>query len=110
MLYRCLDVVERLHTEGVEVGLINKPTLNIVDEEMMGTLIQSPFVLVVETQNIRSGLGARFGTWLLERASRTRYACMGTFKEGRGGLTDQIPYQGLGAEDIRQKVMDMLSR
>jgi hypothetical protein len=34
---------------------------------------------------------------------------MGTFKEGRGGLTDQIPYQGLGAEDIRRKVMDMLS-
>jgi transketolase C-terminal domain/subunit/transketolase N-terminal domain/subunit len=109
MLYRCLDVVERLQAEGVKVGLINKPTLNIVDEEMMGTLIESPFVLVVETQNIKSGLGARFGTWLLERASRTRYACMGTFKEGRGGLTDQIPYQGLGAEDIRRKVMDMLS-
>jgi transketolase C-terminal domain/subunit len=109
MLYRCLDVVERLQAEGIQVGLINKPTLNIVDEEMMGTLIESPFVLVVETQNIKSGLGARFGTWLLERSSRTRYACMGTFKEGHGGLTDQIPFQGLGTEDIRQKVMDLLS-
>jgi transketolase C-terminal domain/subunit len=109
MLYRCLDVVERLQAEGVMVGLINKPTLNIVDEEMMGTLIESPFVLVVESQNIKSGLGARFGTWLLERGSKARYARMGTFKEGRGGLTEQIPFQGLGVEEIRQKVTGMLS-
>ena len=76
---------------------------------MMGTLIESPFVLVVETQNIKSGLGARFGTWLLERGSKARYARMGTFKEGRGGLTEQIPYQGLGVEEIRRKVTGMLS-
>ena len=109
MLYRCLDVVERLQADGVSVGLINKPTLNVADEEMLGTLADSPFVLVVETQNIKSGLGARFGTWLLERGSSTRYARMGTFKEGHGGLTEQIPYQGLGADDIRQKIKDLLA-
>ena len=34
-LYRSLDAVERLKQEGVNVGLINKSTLNVVDEEMM---------------------------------------------------------------------------
>ena len=48
MLYRCLDVVERLRADGINVGLINKPTLNVVDEEMMDKLIGS---------RIRSGGG-----------------------------------------------------
>jgi len=110
MLYRCLDVVERLRTEGVQVGLVNKTTLNIVDETMMGMLAGSPFVLVVETQNIKSGLGARFGTWLLERGYNARFARMGSHKEGHGGLSEQIPYQGLGTDRIRGKVMELLAQ
>lgn len=110
MLYRCLDVVERLRDDGVRVGLINKPTLNVVDEAMMEQLMGGGFVLVVETQNIKSGLGARFGTWLLERGFAARYARMGTSKEGHGGLGEQIPYQGLGADDIRETIMGLMAR
>ena len=110
MLYRCLDVVDRLRADGVRVGLINKPTLNVVDEAMMEQLIGGGFVLVVETQNVNSGLGARFGTWLLERGFAARYARMGTSKEGHGGLGEQIPYQGLGADDIRETIMGLLAK
>jgi len=108
MLYRCLDVVEHLRADGINVGLINKPTLNVVDEGMMKQLMGSGFVLVVETQNINTGLGARFGTWLLERGYGTRYAHMGTNKEGHGGLNEQIPHQELAPEDIREKVNSLL--
>ncbi|RTZ97191.1 MAG: transketolase [Deltaproteobacteria bacterium] len=108
MLYRCLDVVEHLRADGIRVKLINKPTLNVVDETMMDELMDNPFVLVVETQNIKTGLGARFGTWLLERGFNARYARMGTSKEGRGGLSEQIPYQGLDPDSIREKVMGLL--
>ena len=110
MLYRCLDVVDRLRADGVRVGLINKPTLNVVDETMMEQLMGGGFVLVVETQNVNSGLGARFGTWLLERGFAARYARMGTSKEGHGGLGEQIPYQGLGADDIRETIMGLLAK
>jgi transketolase C-terminal domain/subunit len=110
MLYRCLDVVERLRADGVRVGLINKPTLNVVDEAMMEQLMGGGFVLVVETQNVNSGLGARFGTWLLERGFAALYARMGTSKEGHGGLGEQIPYQGLGADDIREMIMGLLAK
>ena len=34
MLYRSLDAVMRCREMGLDVGLINKPTLNIVDEEV----------------------------------------------------------------------------
>jgi len=110
MLYRCLDVVEHLRADGIRVGLINKPTLNVVDEAMMKQLMKSGFVLVVETQNIKTGLGARFGTWLLERGFKARYARVGSSKEGRGGLGEQIPYQGLGMDSIREKIMGLLDR
>jgi len=110
MLYRCLDVVDRLRSEGTRVALVNKPTLNVVDEDMLKKIAGGGFVMIVETQNIRSGLGARFGTWLLERGYRTAYAHLGATKEGRGGLSEQIPYQGLSPADIRKKVEAMLAR
>ncbi|HEY2733199.1 MAG TPA: transketolase C-terminal domain-containing protein, partial [Polyangiales bacterium] len=73
MLYRALDAVERLRASGIDVGLINKPTLNVVDEAAILRAGESGFVLVVESQNVKTGLGVRYGTWLLERSLTPRY-------------------------------------
>ena len=107
MLYRCLHVVELLREEGVEIGLVNKPVLNVVDEAMLATLGTSPMVLVVETQNVRTGLGSRFGSWLLERGYAPKFGFMGSWKDGLGGLGEHIPYQGLGTEAIRERVLQL---
>jgi transketolase len=107
MLYRCLHVVELLREEGVEIGLVNKPVLNVVDEAMLATLGTSPLVLVVETQNVKTGLGSRFGSWLLERGYAPKFGFMGSWKDGQGGLGEQIPYQGLGTEAIRERVLQL---
>jgi transketolase C-terminal domain/subunit len=109
MLYRALDAVETLRAGGLDVGLINKPTLNVVDEEIMARLGRSPFVLVVEGLNIRTGLGSRFGTWLLERGLSPRYAYMGVQRTGLGGTWAQIPGQGLAPEDIAARVRELAS-
>jgi transketolase len=108
MLYRCLHVVELLKKEGINLGLINKPVLNVVDEAMLAKVGASPMVLVVETQNSKTGLGIRYGSWLLERGYAPRYGYMGTWKDGMGGLSEQIPYQGLGTDAIREKVQQLL--
>jgi transketolase C-terminal domain/subunit len=34
-LYRAIDAAERLKQQGIDVGVINKSTLNIIDEDMM---------------------------------------------------------------------------
>jgi transketolase C-terminal domain/subunit len=34
MLYRSLDAVLRCRKSGLDVGLINKPTLNVIDEQV----------------------------------------------------------------------------
>ena len=43
-LYRALDAVERLKAEGIDVGLINKPTLSAIDEDMLQQVGSSPMV------------------------------------------------------------------
>jgi transketolase len=108
MLYRSLDAVEKLRKEGIDVGLINKPTLNVIDEAALRRAGESPFVLVVETQNVKSGLGIRYGTWLLERDFRPRYAHLGTHRSGEGGLWEHVKHQGLDSDSIVAKLRTLL--
>ena len=108
MLHRCLHVVEEFREKGIKVGLINKATLNAVDEEIMERIGTSPFVMVVESLNSRTGLGVRFGTWLLERGFSPRYDYMGTTRPGNCGQEEQILHQGLGADAVKEKLSTFL--
>lgn len=100
MLYRSLDAVERLRKEGLDVGLVNKPTLNVVDEEAIKNYGSSPFVLVIESIAQKTGLGSRIGSQLLERKLTPKFGSLGVTKEGCGGLFEQINAQGLAPDDI----------
>lgn len=108
MLYRALHAVEALKKEGISIGLVNKPVLNVVDEAMLARLGAGPMVLVVESQNIRTGLGIRLGSWLLERGYSPAYATMGTWREGAGGLEEQILRQNLDPDAIGERVRQLL--
>jgi transketolase len=108
-VYRALDAVERLKQEGLDVGLINKVTLNVVDEDMMAKVGKAPFVLVTEAFNRRTGLGSRFGSWLLERGYAPKFAFLGTHEEGCGGLWEQFPHQGIDPTGIMAKVKELAS-
>ncbi|CAG7941618.1 unnamed protein product [Penicillium olsonii] len=107
MLYRSLDAVENLRAEGLDVGLINKPTLNVVDEETIKVYGSSPFVLVVESIAQKTGLGSRLGTHLLERKFTPKFKSIGAIKEGCGGLYEQVNAQGLGPADIIAAVKEV---
>jgi transketolase len=99
-VYRALDAVMGLRDRGVQVGLVNKATLNVVDQSMMQTLAKAPFVLVVEGWNVKTGLGSRFGSLLLQHGFRGKYDHLGTHLEGSGGLWQQMGYQGLDSAGI----------
>jgi transketolase len=107
MLYRALDAVEQAREAGIDVGLINKATLNVVDEAMMKKLGAAPFVITAETQNIRTGLGSQFGTWLLERGYAPKFAPMAVTRLGAGGLSEHIYHQGLDPDSILQKIKEL---
>jgi transketolase len=108
MLFRALDAVERAREQGLDVGLVHKPTLNVIDEAMLERVGKSPFVLVVESQNRNTGLGVRFGTWLLRRGLRPRYDHMGTIRGGGGGLWEQMTHQGLDPDAISAHIRDLV--
>ncbi|MBN8614311.1 MAG: transketolase [Deltaproteobacteria bacterium] len=103
-VHRSLDAVIRLRKSGVKVGLINKATLNTYDEAMMKRLASAPFVLLAEGFNSKTGVGSRFGTVLLTRGFRGRYAHIGTHTEGAGGLWQQMGHQGLDSAGIERSV------
>ncbi len=106
-LYRALDAVERLKQDGIEVALINKPTLNVVDEDMLAKIGGLPFVIVVESLNRRTGLGSRMGTWLIERGYTPKFARLGTHREGCGGLWHHFPHQGIDPQSIMAKAKEL---
>ena len=102
--YRSLDAVLRLKQDGIDVGLVNKATLNIYDEKMMAKLAAAPFVLVAEGFNVNTGLGSKLGTELLKRGFSGKYNNIGTHREGSGGLWQQMGYQGVDADGILSAV------
>lgn len=107
--WRALDAVLRLRDDGINVGLVNKSTLNVCDEAMMQTLVKAPFVLVAEGLNVNTGLGSRFGTELLRRGFQGRYNNIGTNREGSGGLWQQMGHQGVDSDGILKSVQELRS-
>ena len=104
IVYRALDAVIKLREKNLNVGLINKPTLNLYDEQIMTRLAAAPYVLVAEGWSVKTGLGSRFGSELLKRGFKGKYNHIGVHKEGSGGLWQQIGYQGLDPAGIIQAV------
>jgi transketolase len=107
-VYRALDAVIRLQEQGVKVGLINKPTINIVDPDTMKLLAGASFVLVAEGWNVKTGLGSRFGTYLLQAGFKGNYNHVGTNREGCGGLWQQMGHQGLDSAGIEKSIRELL--
>ena len=107
LLYRALDAVERARADGIDVGLVNKPTLNVCDEATLAKVGDTLFVLVVEAQNRVSGLGVRYGTDLLARGYAPKYDYLGVTKPGDGGLGEHIVHQGLSPDHILAKIREL---
>jgi transketolase len=103
-VYRALDAVLTLKDKGLKVNLVNKATLNVIDEAMMKKLAAAPFVLVTEGWNVKTGLGSRFGSYLLQAGFKGKYNHIGTHKEGSGGLWQQMGYQKLDPKGIIEAV------
>jgi transketolase len=106
-VYRALDAVISLQEKGVKVGLINKPTVNVVDPRMMQRLSSAAFVLVVEGWNVKTGLGSRFGSYLLQAGFRGKYDHIGVHKEGNGGQWQQMGHQGLDPSGIAGAIQSL---
>jgi transketolase C-terminal domain/subunit len=109
VLCEALDAVTELRQAGLDVGLVNKSSLNVVDEACLARVGKGRFVLVAETQNVHTGLGVRYGSWLLERGHHPRYGRAGTHLRGDGGSIEQMVQQGLDSASLVQSVKKLSS-
>ena len=109
-VYRALDAVISLQEKGVKVGLINKPTVNVVDSRMMQMISGAPFVLVAEGWNVKTGLGSRFGSHLLQAGFHGKYDHIGVHREGNGGQWQQMGHQGLDPAGIAAAIESLSLR
>jgi transketolase C-terminal domain/subunit len=75
---------------------------------MLAKIGKSKFVFVVESQSINSGLGTRFGTWLLNRGYTPKYSYIGTHLFGIGGMGEQVEYQGLDPASIKKTIKELI--
>jgi len=105
--YRCVDAVTKLEKEGINIGIVVKSTLNVVDEDAIQKMGSSPLVLVVEPLNSRTGLGSKMGTWLLKRGLAPKYDNIGIHKEGCGGLWEHAYHQGYDPLSVMNKIKAM---
>jgi transketolase C-terminal domain/subunit len=80
----------------------------VVDPQMMKTLSTSAFVLVAEGWNVKTGLGSRFGSYLLQAGFKGSYNHIGTNREGSGGLWQQMGHQGLDSDGIAKSIRALL--
>jgi transketolase C-terminal domain/subunit len=104
VLSEALDAVTALKESGLDVGLVNKSSLNVVDEAALAQVGKGGFVLVAESQNVQSGLGLRYGTWLTERGFHPRFGRAGTHVRGDGGALEQVVQQGLDSASLGHAV------
>lgn len=107
-LHRALAAVEALRAAGKKVGLVNKACLNTVDAATMARIAAAPRVLVAEELNVKTGLGSRFGSQLLQAGFTGRYDHIGTNDEGCGGLWRQMGFQGLDPEGIESSFKKLM--
>jgi transketolase len=110
MVYRVIAAIDILRESGINLGLINKPHLNIIDEDMLAIIGKSPFVAVVEDQGRATGLGSKMGTILLEHGYSPKYLSLGITKEGIGGQHEQIINQGLDPQGIAESIKNMIRK
>ena len=73
----------------------------------MQKLAAAPLVLVAESFNVATGLGSRFGSELLKRGFKGAFSHIGTYREGSGGLWQQMGHQGLDSAGIQVAVKEL---
>jgi len=108
-IYRALDAVVKLKKAGIDVGLIAKSTLNVIDEESIQLAGKSPFLLIIEPLNVKTGIASKYGSELLKRGLSPKFDNIGIYREGSGGLWEHAYHQGYDSESVQAKVKSMVA-
>lgn len=90
MLSRALDIREQLSKSGLDVAVINMPSVNEIDDETIHSLIDLPFICTYEDHNVATGIGPQIAYCLLNMRYKGRMMSFGVKHYGLSGDTDEL--------------------
>jgi transketolase len=90
MVYRALEIRERLMAKGMTLKVVNMACVNLVDEEVMKELVSLPFVFTYEDHNPETGIAPLIARALLKGGCRGKMETFGVTDYGPSGETEDI--------------------
>ncbi len=109
MLYRAIDIRERLMKEGVTLCVVNMACVSDVDGRMLDELHKLPFIFTYEDHHRDTGIAPLLATRLLEKGYRGRMVSFGVKDYGASGDTEEImQLEGLDASSMAERLLAIM--
>ncbi len=89
MLGKALSIADTLAKEGIQVGVVNMPSVKEVDGEAMEKLLQVPVIITYEDHNVETGIAPRIASYLLRHGFRGRMESFGVKQYGVSGEAEE---------------------
>ena len=90
MVYRAVEISEKLKREGISIGVINFSCPIEIDKNLMKKAIETSFIITYEDHHIDTGLGATAGIYLSENGYSGKFFRKGITNYGASGKPDEL--------------------
>lgn len=109
MLWRALDVIDRLRGEGIYVQLWNFPTPKALDEEALEKAAKAGFIVVYEDHNVHTGLGQIIASKLIDMGITVKLKRMGVGNYAPSGKPgDILKHLGIDEESLYKVLKNLI--
>ncbi len=109
VLYNALLVAKTLEREGINISVINVPTIKPLDEEIVKYAKESEKVVTIEEHQIAGGLGSAISELLSEKSPMPVYRIGVNDRFGQSGKPEELINEyGLSVEKIKNKIKSLI--
>ncbi len=111
MVYRAIEISEKLKNEGVSIGVINFPFPAEIDKEIMEKVVKTSFLITYEDHHIDTGLSLTVGIYLSENGYNGKFYRKGVTNYGASGQPDELLKRfGMDIESMVSFIKDKLGK
>lgn len=90
MVYRAVEISEKLKQEGISIGIMNFSCPTEIDKEMIEKAKGTPLIITYEDHHIDTGLGSTAGIYLSETGYNGKFIRKGVTNYGASGKPDEL--------------------
>ncbi|MCM8807396.1 MAG: transketolase [Candidatus Omnitrophica bacterium] len=109
MVYRAVDIHEKLKKEGINIGVMNFSCPIVIDEEKIKIAINTGFIITYEDHHIDTGLSSTIALYLSENNYNVKFLRFGIKNYGASGTPDELfKSQGLDPDNLVQTIKKII--